>query len=99
MFWTYRSQRLPRFRQASILHSFEGIKNILCIIASSLIFRLHEVFMSFLNLRRNLQLNLRVNFCQILCTNLTSSVDAELIDRNHREEKDLDVSFHCRWIG
>ena len=43
---------------------------ILGIIVSSPIFPLHNVFLSFLNLRSNLQLNHRMIFCPILCANL-----------------------------
>ena len=87
MFWTYRSQRLPRFRQASILH-FKAFKN-----------SRHKISISsgpssVSNSRfQNLRLNLRLNLRSILCTNLLCSVDAALIYRYHRAEKQLDVSF------
>ena len=61
---------IPAFPPGNHLAFLRHIKKILGIIVSSPIFPLHNVFLSFLNLRSNLQLNHRMIFCPILCANL-----------------------------
>ena len=73
--------------------AFSGITYTHCIIVSPLIFLLHNVFLVFLNLRRSLQLNLRMIFCHRFCTNLPKLRGYWADLQKSPCGKHLDVSF------